>query len=295
MCFWPIIAVVWSKICGATGKAENNTMSVNIGMQILVCYLLIPGVSHILFSAFSCLDLQENETRVYHDLEIICWSERHIYYLAMLIAPFILIYLVYYPYVVISSVTAMASKLSESEKPSTPLLPADKGETDAEVSVFMQKYGFITAGSRWIYWELLLMITRVLVIASVEYFASMSKDIQALNAMFLILINLVTCMLLKPLKTSRLNNLTVMSFLSQLTFVYVGIFFLVNGKQWGTVNSTVDGVFIPILLVPQILFLLCWVYLFRSQAMACTAENHPGTFAWVSCFVVNRERYLDQG
>lgn len=79
--FTPIILLVWCLFVLAFRACCKRTwdklLDEFIGLTVITIWLLYPDVARVIFSSFSCVKNKDSSTRLFTDLEIMCWEGEH--------------------------------------------------------------------------------------------------------------------------------------------------------------------------------------------------------------------------
>jgi len=131
------------------------------------------------------------------------------------------------------------------------------------------------------YWEVILIISKTLIIWGVQSMAALRANVQCLVAIFFCVANLLIFIRMKPMENDMLNNLQLISFVSQLMLLYSGLFFL--SDMFEDESAVINGVFIPMALLPQVMFLVYWVHCFRIQCLIVLFVHNRPLFNSLAC------------
>jgi len=86
----------------------NRSKHRAVGMIVMTLWLIYPDLCHVIFSSMSCINPSdgkknatpfENTSRMYRDLDVICWSGHHLYYFVYVTVPGIILWVIGLPMV----------------------------------------------------------------------------------------------------------------------------------------------------------------------------------------------------
>lgn len=68
-----------------------------ISLLITTMWVIYPDLIQLLFNAFTCITLDDGSTRLFRDLEVVCWQDEHENTIKYIGIPFIIFYVVGIP------------------------------------------------------------------------------------------------------------------------------------------------------------------------------------------------------
>ena len=234
-------------------KLNQDYNGKSISTLVILLFLIHPNLVQIMFSDFQCTPI-DDKTRVWLDLEIICWSGVHKFVSYFIALPSIIAWGIGIPFFAFILLMRVRNKL-------------DLIETK-------EKYGFLYRGYRkeLYYWEIIIMYRKIVMIF-ISVFISMYGVIsQALIVFILLIAFLILNTKKKPFSTVALNDLETISLLASMITVYCGIFFISDApSDWlkavpemagrtVSLGETTKFIFFLLIVISNTIFLAYWTY-----------------------------------
>ena len=226
-------------------------------ITVVTLWLFQPDICHILFASFSCIEI-EGKQRLLSDLDIVCWEGNHQIFFNCIIIPGLIIYVLALPaffcYVVHSQREMIELNAIKQDLNKVKQLQVEK---------FITRFGFLFNGykKQYLYWDLIVMMRKVLVIFATEYLKTISNEIQVLISVILVVTNILIIINLKPFIDSQQGRQNINSGHIQMGIMYVGMFYMTNGqyRYIEDADSIFHWLFLPLVFFPSVLFLLLWL------------------------------------
>lgn len=144
-----------------------------IGIAVVTFWLFHPDISHIVFASLSCTD-RAGESRLFNDLDIVCWTGQHNLFIWLISVPSILFWIIGLPAYFYYKLRQNFNVIRNLENKDH----LNKAER-YEVESFMRRYGFLIVGldKDYYYWEIVIMIRKISIIFATEYLSSISGEV----------------------------------------------------------------------------------------------------------------------
>ena len=163
-------------------------------ITVVTLWLFQPDICHILFASFSCIEI-EGKQRLLSDLDIVCWEGNHQIFFNYITIPGLVIYVLALPAFFFSVVH------NQREMIELNAIKQDLNKVkQLQVEKFITRFGFLFNGykKQYFYWDLIVMMRKVLVIFATEYLKTISNEIQVLISVILVVTNILIVINLKP-------------------------------------------------------------------------------------------------
>lgn len=246
-------AAVWGLI--ALNQGSISVLKNQLVTTIIVLFFLAhPIIVKTMFSTFSCMDI-DGKYFLYEDLDIECFDDTHTFYSMICALPGMLVWGIASPMLALV------------------LLYRQRRDLD-EVPVKM-KFGFLYIGYRkgCFIWEFVILYRKIAIVFVSVFLASFNVPVQALTAMFILMIAFYLQEHYEPYETVALNNLEKKSIICSSVTIYCGLYFLTDSLS----NNGKLGFFIVILLV-NLYFLSTWMIGICHSFVEKAARTKPYLF-----------------
>ncbi len=211
-----------------------------------------------MFDSFNCKNI-DGETRIYKDLETMCWSNLHSFWSYVVALPSIFVWGLGIP--------AFAFVLMTREK-----------HTLNSIETRM-KFGFLYNGYKvdYYYWEIVIMYRKIILIFIAVFIQNYGVMTQALIVFMLLLVCLVLNLKKKPFFLVALNDLETLSLITSILSIYCGIFFIANipsefvddippeVKGGISLDRGTNLFFFFIILASNLVFIFFWLYKIMNE------------------------------
>ncbi|CAG9321940.1 unnamed protein product [Blepharisma stoltei] len=232
----PIIAgCVWISI--SLLKRSFNLFKDNMATtSIISIFLMHPSLLKAYFSSFDCKELDYGKYWLADDLDLRCWNSQHIFYVTAVSVPAILLWGIGVP-------TLCLFLLWKNKK----IL------TNINVRI---KYGFLFNGykTRSYYWEFVIIYRKILIICCSVFLGTISVNIQALTALFVLLACLYMQLKIRPYNGDILNKLEAISITVSAITIYCGMYYLT-----GTLDYFTELLFFILIVSANVYFVGYWI------------------------------------
>ncbi|TNV88144.1 hypothetical protein FGO68_gene4654 [Halteria grandinella] len=248
-----------------------------ISTIIVVLFIIHPTLTREMFRIFkqvfylliyqnSCNQI-EGISRLYYDLETVCYSGNHLIISFWVAFPSIFIYSIGIP-------TLGFIVLYRNRKRLT------------QVSI-KQRYGFLFNGYKSglaQYWEVFIIYWKVIIIFIQIFLVQRGKITQALVTLIFLITYIGLLKLLEPYQRPYLTYLEILSLTTSAVSVYIGVFFISKANQMVEGTSDKTGVSLTLFLVilaSHVIFFGYWIYCFFNEIRATLRKKYPRIYTAV--------------
>lgn len=130
-----------------------------------------------------------------------------------------------------------------------------------KIEKYAKKYGFLFMGFKEevFYWELVVMIRKLIVIFAVQFLSSVSSQVQVLVGILIIIASIMSIIGIKPFANSETNFNNIYSQAIQMLMMYVGLFYMTgSGKAYMVDSAPIHWILMPVNIFPSIVFFYRW-------------------------------------
>lgn len=225
----------WSMVAFYKGKLKYLKEEL-VSTNIILLFLIHPSLVTQMFSAFSCIELEDGEYWLVNDMQIKCWSEKHTYYAINIALPGLIIWCITIP--AICMFILIRNKRFLNEVP------------------MRLRFGFLYNGysSRYYYWEFIILYKKMIIIFLKDYLGNISQSIQALTAISVLLLSLYLQSHHNPYNDNDLNEIELRSKLVAVITIYCGLFYLS-----GDINSILEIILFCLILLSNLYFFILFL------------------------------------
>jgi len=210
---------------------------------------------------FSCKNLDDGHSYLVKDMSIQCWSQEHSQWTLGLALPGMIFW-------------GLSTPLF-----ATYLLYKNRSNLD-KGSVIIQ-YGFLYRGfeSSLYYWEVLIVLRKVLVTTVIVFFYNLDRSVQTLMCLGVVGIAYHIQEAYVPYFTKSLNSLEQKSLVVAVISIYCGLYFLTE-----EVNQTTQILLFCLMLAANLYFLSFWLYKVFERFPDYLRVQYPRLYQ-KSCFI----------
>jgi hypothetical protein len=144
-----------------------------------------------------------------------------------------------------------------------------------EITQLKMKYGFLFAGysAKTFFWEVIIMYRKIFIIMTSVFLSTVSSESQVLVVIFIIVLNMFLQIRFQPYYTHTLNQMENYSLQVAAVTVYTGMYY-VTGRHYNYMsNQTVSWFFLVCIILPNIIFLIYWVYNMHIEVVKILYQN----------------------
>lgn len=225
--------IAWTIICMLKRSTKDFARHVMATIVVLL-FLAHPGLTKTFFGVFSCTVI-DNDQWLISNLDIKCWDETHEKYSLTVALPFLLIFSLGVPTMVLLF-----------------LFKERKHIDDLRNRVCL---GFLYNGynHRHFYWEFVIVYRKIVIICLTVFLNTVSIPVQALFILLVLALSWQLQYNVKPFNSRSLNSMELRSILVAGITIYCGMFYLT--KDLGEFSKICLFV---VMLVANIYFLSMW-------------------------------------
>jgi hypothetical protein len=233
LCFLSIS--FWTVIVFAKGKTKNFARHVMATIVVLM-FLAHPSLTKTMFGVFSCIEIDKGETWLQSNLDIRCWDETHRRYALTVAMPFLLIFSIGLPTIVLGYLIKEQAYIDEIKN---------------RVCL-----GFLYNGykHRHFYWEFVILYRKIIIICLTVFLNTVSVPVQALFILLCLVLSWQLQYLISPFNSNSLNSMELRSIFVAAVTIYCGMFYLTRDLD----DPSKICLFVA-MLVANAYFLSIWV------------------------------------
>lgn len=211
--FWQVNGCI-----SALSKEERNDK--NYTTIIIILFLFYPAIVSYMAESVNCYSL-EGEFRLYNDLEEVCYIGTHLVILVLVSVPGLLVWALGIPFFALQQLLSF-SKLRDSYK-----AYSNPSHYNSMSDRFELKFGFLTSGyqEKFYFWEVLLILRKTLIVLMITLLAPLSKGMQSLTTISVLLAFLTVHIKIAPFNDQRLNDLESYSLIVLIITIYFGLYY----------------------------------------------------------------------
>ena len=213
---YPFIILLIYSVPVMITKMRSGTTSLLrdrfISLLITTLWFIYPDLIQLLFNSFTCITLKDGSSRLFRDLEVVCWQNEHQWTVKYIGIPFILFYVVGIPLFF----TYQLRKYKNLIK----LIVEDSDENNklSKQQKFMMKqikmrYGLLFLGTKpqFYYWEVIILFRKLTVIFASNFLASVSAEVQCLCIIIVVIANMMFIINQRPFQSDLANYTNIFS------------------------------------------------------------------------------------
>ncbi|CAG9324285.1 unnamed protein product [Blepharisma stoltei] len=228
-----ICLLLWLIIYAIKKKNLKEFLDDYLSTFTVILFLIHPSITNIMFSIFSCKEVNSGEYWLYADLGIRCWDGHHLLYGLLFALPTIIIWVIAVPALCLIKLVKNRRKLED-------------------ISIKM-KFGFLFNGYnlKHYYWEFLILYWKVILIILSVFFSNFSINIQALTVALMLAIFLHIQVKNQPYCVTLVNKVEIFSIVAALITIIAGLFFITDD-----LDSIGDNILLAFLLLFNFIFII---------------------------------------
>ncbi|CAG9321986.1 unnamed protein product [Blepharisma stoltei] len=233
--FIPIISGICWYLISLCKKSFALFMNNIVTTSIIVAFLIHPSLIKYYFSSFDCTELDYGKDWLVDDLNLRCWDSQHVFYIAAISFPAILLWGIGIP---------------------TTCLFLIMKNKDRLININIRiKYGFLFNGykAKSYYWEFVIIYRKIIIISCSVFLATVSVNIQALTTLFVLVACLYFQCKIKPYNGDDLNRLEAISISASAITIYCGMYYLTGSLDWFT-----ELIFFIAIISANLYFVIYW-------------------------------------
>lgn len=252
----PVVIVVlavmyWGPV--ALCRQNSNVLKSQLVSTIIVLlFLAHPSIVQTMFKAFSCMEIDPDETWLLEDLALKCWNTDHSFFAVAIGLPGLLVWGLGIPTLALVLLVRNRSNLRSVE--------------------VKTKYGFLYIGYKYnnFYWELIILYRKICIAFTSVFLSSISVEVQALSVMIVILVAFNLQLRYMPYENLELNMMETRSIIVAGITIYCGLYFLTND-----LSDSVKIALFVLILVSNIYFIVTWVFGISHTMLIKVAKSKP--------------------
>lgn len=140
------------------------------------------------------------------------------------------------------------------------------------------------------WWEIQIFMRKALIIFATEYLACVSKEVQCLVGIVIIIANIVLLLNLLPY-AARNNELSVGTQVTQMITMYFGILYISNVRPWYLEYLGTDIVVIILIILPPLIIMLYIFYKILIIVLILIYRHNKKVFRVITCGCVNDDAF----
>jgi len=147
------------------------------------------------------------------------------------------------------------------------------------------KYGYLFSGYKTslYYWELVTIITKVLLVMVTLYLKEVSPESQVLVGLLLLILFMILQVRFRPFATMRLNNLQLSSIMVTSLTMYAGMFYVTgNHYTYMRGNGGLKWFFLMLIILTNSAFFLYCLNLLRIELLKLALSSSKRLFSVLS-------------
>ena len=161
-------------------------MDKTISTIAIIWFLFYPTIVSYLAASINCTTI-EGTSRLYDDLEELCYQGRHAEIIFSVSIPGLILWAFGIPFLGLFMLKRFLRKLEELEFHSDPKIHKNL------MARFKLQLGFLTQGytDEYYYWEIVLLLRKTILVLLMTFLAPVSAGVQSLTAILLLIFALV--------------------------------------------------------------------------------------------------------
>ena len=257
-----VTGVIWGGV--AIHKNDSGYLTTHgIATLIILLFLIHPTLIKVMFSVFSCREIEHGEAYLIENLEIHCWQLEHATYAIC---------------VGLSSIITWGIGC-----PAACLIALVKYRKQLKEIPIRVRFGFLFNGysDSQYYWEFVILYRKIFIICCSVFLKAISIPVQALCVLILLIISLHIQNQIQPFMSSDLNQMEFRSILVATVTIYSGLYFLTQDLD----QSTKLILFIT-MIVANLYFFIYWCSKMFQAGIDIAKQKLP-------CFYVTKVEEKD--
>ena len=177
---------------------------------IVLFFLVYPNIVKLMFSNFSCQDVDKVGSYLSANITIECWNTEYTWYSVLVAIPSIIVWVFGVPTLILIIMIKRKKYLQH----------------DSNRVVF----GFLFNGYKLhkFFWEFLIMYRKIIIIAISVFMSSSNTSVQALTVVVVLFAALYIQYINKPYNHSELNHMETEALFTATITIYCGLFYLTS-------------------------------------------------------------------
>ena len=220
--------------------------------MIILFFLVHPNIVKLMFSVFSCREIEGKDYWLIENLDTQCWDEKHTFYAFAVALPCIIVW--------------------GLGTPTFIMFVMYRNRRDLTKISFKVKYGFIFNGYRapCFFWEFFIMYRKIAVICLAVFFSTISVPVQALTCLFILLISFDLQKRFKPFKVDHLNEMEERAVLTATLTIFCGLYYLTDHLEEPT-----KIFFFVVMVTVNVYFLSYWLFHMCNALKSLAIQKIP--------------------
>ena len=244
----------------------------------IIWFLFYPTIVTYLAASINCLDI-EGVSRLYNDLEEICYEGRHLQIVGYVSYPGLLLWAFGVPLLGYFMLKRFLKQIKDSEYHSDPRIINKLRER------FKMRLGFLTQGytEEFYYWEIVLLLRKTILVLLMTFLAPISSGVQSLTAIIILIFCLILQIKKSPFYDERLNTLEQTSLYVQITIIYFGLYYQAGKKDPFVLSKGTMYCILLMIIIASINFVGLFFIRMRMELMKTTVKRSNCLFKLFSC------------
>lgn len=204
---------------------------------IVLFFLVYPTIIKVMFSNFSCIEIDKMKSYLNENTEIECWDSSHQKFSFIVVIPSIILWVIGVPSILLVLMTKNRRRL--------------------HLDYYRVVYGFLYNGykhSRF-YWEINIMYRKILLITITVFKLSQARVLQALNLIIVLLASIYLHHSYRPYNSSQLNSMEMQSLNIAAITIYFGLYYLSK-----SISEAIKILLFIFIIVGNSYFISYWVF-----------------------------------
>ena len=204
---------------------------------IVLFFLVYPTIVKIMFSNFSCVEVDKMKSYLNENTAIECWDFNHKKYSFIVVIPSIIIWVVGIPTLLLTLMTKNRRRL--------------------HLDNYRVVYGFLYNGYKQnrFYWEINIMYRKILLITITVFKISQARVLQALNLIIVLLASIYLHHSYRPYNSSQLNNMEMQALNIAAITIYFGLYYLSK-----SISEAIKILLFIFIILGNSYFICYWIY-----------------------------------
>ena len=223
---------IWLLIC-LLKKTTDYLKHEMVASAIVVVFFTYPSVVRVMMQLWTCEEMEPGEWWVVGQ-PIRCWTNSHSKYALGLALPCVLVWGCSLPLAVAVTIYRQRNSLETVQR----------------------EFGFLVGcyEPKMFYWELIITLRKMLIIAVTVAFSSVSTAFQALTSLLVLSVSILVHRSMKPFTDPTFNSLELQGLLVTVITLYAGLLYSTS-----TLNNVAQSILSAVIISANLYFtVLCW-------------------------------------
>jgi len=222
---------------------------------VVILFIVHPSITKMMFSVYSCMEINPGESWVIADLAEQCWTTNHFKTVFFISVPSLSVWVLGLPTIVLGLLIRARLRLHEMSP--------------------RVMFSFLYKGyeQKWFYWEFVILYRKIAIVSSSVFLSPMSVRVESLTILAILLIAVYLQLRYQPYNEPTLNKLEIKSILVSAVTIYAGLYYDTRSMSNSHIGQVINMLLFILIIVTNAYFLVTWLVYISPVIFATLREK----------------------